>query len=378
MIAQRVVLVGGAGVFGSRLARGMVATSNAEVVIAGRDLARAQAAAKTLGATVGVALDRSKASGSDIAALKPDLVIDAAGPFQGADLSFARACIAAGVDYLDLADARDFVAAFPSLDAEARAANVRAIAGASSTPALTHAALEALTAGWRRINIVRAGISAGSRAPGGKSLIAAILNWAGAPVRVFEGGRWITRAGWRQTVRRALPDLGHRRFALAETADLDLIPARFAPREEAVFLAGLELGPQHHGLGFLAGLRQAGIIRDLQPFAGMARALAPVFAPFGSDRGGMFVEVFGRDADDRPARAEWTIVAPPAEGPFTPTLPALALARKLLSGESIAPGARPCVGLLSLEDLASDFARHGLVTHVVVEQIAGPFEERTG
>jgi hypothetical protein len=376
MSAQRVVLVGGAGIFGSRLARGLVATSSAEVVIAGRDLSRAQAAAKTLGATGGVALDRSKASASDIAALTPDLVIDAAGPFQGADLSFARACIAASVDYLDLADARDFVAAFPSLDAEARVANVCAITGASSTPALTHAALDALAPNWRRIDIVRAGISAGSRAPGGKSLIAAILNWAGAPVRVFEGGRWTMRAGWRQTVRRALPHLGRRRFALAETADLDLIPARFAPRKDAVFMAGLEIGLQHHGLGFLAGLRRAGVIRDLQPLAGILQGLAPIFAPFGSDRGGMFVEVYGCDADDRPARAEWTIVAPPGEGPFTPTLPALALARKLLSGELIAPGARPCVGLLSLEDLASDFAHHGLVTHVVIEQLAGPFEER--
>jgi saccharopine dehydrogenase-like NADP-dependent oxidoreductase len=195
MNRPRVVVVGGAGVFGSRLARGLVQTTDADVVIAGRNLSRAQATARDTGATGAVMLDRSRGTAADVAALGARIVVDAAGPFQGADLSFARACIAAGVDYLDLSDARDFVAAFPSLDAEARAKKVRAITGASSTPALTHAALDQLTRGWRRIDTVRAGISAGNRAPRGLSMIEAILSWTGAPVRVFEGGKWTTRSG---------------------------------------------------------------------------------------------------------------------------------------------------------------------------------------
>ena len=46
------------------------------------------------------------------------------------------ACIAAGAHYLDLADARDFVARIGTLDAAARAAGVAIISGASSVPAL--------------------------------------------------------------------------------------------------------------------------------------------------------------------------------------------------------------------------------------------------
>ncbi len=374
MTAKRILLVGGAGVFGSRLARGLVGTTDAEVLIAGRDLAKAQAAAKATGASGAVALDRSTATPAQIAALAPTLVIDAAGPFQESSLAFARACIAARVDYLDLADARDFVAAFPSLDAEAKAAGVRAITGASSTPAITHAALDELSQGWTRIDSIRAGISPGNRAPRGPSVVKAILSWVGAPVRVFEDGAWRTRPGWSGTTRHALPELGRRRFALTETPDLDLIPQRFHPREDAVFTAGLELALLHTGVGMVGAIRHAGIIRDFRPMAGVLQKLAALLNPFGSDRGGMFVEAFGRDADNRPVRAEWTLVSPRVVGPYVPTLPALVMARKLLAGEPIASGARACVGLLSLSALADDFKRHGFVTAIVQQPLTGAFE----
>ena len=139
-------------------------------------------------------LDRDTATAADIRALSADLVIDAAGPFQGADLRFARAVIEAGANYVDLADARDFVAAFPSLDALAREHNVAAITGASSTPALTHAVLDQLRAGWSRLDIVHAGIAPANQMDRGPAVMKAILTWVGAPVRVFEDGAWRERA----------------------------------------------------------------------------------------------------------------------------------------------------------------------------------------
>ena len=205
-------------------------------------------------------------------------MIDAAGPFQGADLSFARACIAAGVDYLDLADGRDFVAAFPALDADARAAGVRAVTGASSTPAITHAALDEMTRGWTRIDSIRAGISPGNRAPRGRSVVEAILSWTGAPVRVFENGEWRTRPGWSGTRKRQVAGLGRRRFALAETPDLDLLPVRYAPREEAVFMAGLELGLLHRGLGVLGAVRVGWVGEELSRQLGRVAVVAVVAA----------------------------------------------------------------------------------------------------
>ena len=378
MARKRILLVGGAGVFGSRLARGLGNTVDADVLIAGRTLAKAEATARDVKARGAVVLDRNTATAADIRALSVDLAIDAAGPFQGADMSFARACIAAGVDYLDLADGRDFVAAFPELDNAARAAGVRAITGASSTPAITHAALDELTRGWTRIDTISAGISPGNRAPRGRSVVEAILSWTGSPVRVFENGAWRTRPGWSGTHKRRIGTLGKRRFALAETPDLDLLPRRYAPRMDAVFTAGLELGPLHRGLAALGWLKAIGFAQTYAPAAGTLHWLSSLLRPFGSDRGGMYVEALGRDKDGVPVQAVWTLVSPPVVGPFTPTLPALALVRRLLAGDAVTPGARACVGIVSLADLRGDFERIGLETGIVRETMTGPFELALG
>ena len=172
-----------------------------------------------------------------------DSVVDAAGPFQNAAPTVARAAIAAGLHYVDLADARDFVAAFPELDATARAANIAALTGASSTPALSNAVLDDLTADWREITSVEVAISPGARAPRGRSVVEAILSWTGRPVRVFEDGDWRSRSGWSGLVTREFGAAGRRRLSLCETPDLDLLPARFRPTRSALFLAGLELRP---------------------------------------------------------------------------------------------------------------------------------------
>lgn len=92
------------------------------------------------------------------------------------------------------------------------------------------------------------------------------------------------------------------------------------------------------------------------------RFLAALLEPFGTDRGGMVVEVAGRDATGRPARACWSLVAAGGVGSTIPTLPALALARRLRDGRADSPGAGPCVGRLDLDDFAADFARHGITT----------------
>ena len=74
--------------------------------------------------------------------LKPLVVINTCGPFQNADYGIARACIASGVHYIDLADGRDFVTGITQLDADAKEHNVAVISGASTVPALSAAVIE--------------------------------------------------------------------------------------------------------------------------------------------------------------------------------------------------------------------------------------------
>ena len=365
-----VLVVGGAGAFGGRLAEGLIRTSDFAVVIAGRDLARAEARAAALGSRArAMRIDSATVAAEALRESGAFAVVDAAGPFQGAQYRLARAALAAGMHYVDLADARDFVVGFGALDPEARAAGRVALSGASSTPALSHAVLERLIRGWRRLDSVEIAISPGNRnAPRGLSVVQAILSYAGRPVRVFVDGAWTERPGWGRPRRTEMPGLGKRWLSLCETPDLDLVPARYAPRDAAIFHAGLELPVMHLGLYAASLLVQARLLRSLCPFAGMFRWIAERLKGFGSDRGGMMVVAAGIDSEGRPIRAVWSLIAESGAGPIIPTLPALAAIRAIAEGQITQPGARPCVGVLGLDTIEREFAPYAITTEIATRR----------
>lgn len=378
MSGRRILLVGGAGVFGARLAEGLAAAlPGCTVLVAGRNLARAERTVADLrarypeAALEALALDREGATAEALRATGAAVVVDAAGPFQNARPALAEASIAAGIDYLDLADARDFVWKFHSLDAAAQAAGVLAVTGVSSTPTLSHAALDMLVEGWRRIDSIEVGIAPGNRMPRGVAVVQAILSWVGQPVRVFMEGRWQQRRGWSGTRLQAIDGLRYRRpLALADVPDLDLLVERYAPRDSAVFRAGLEVPLLHYGLAFLGWLVPRTRIGNLSRWAKPLHRMASWCEPLGSDRGGMIVEALGRDGDDRPALARWIVVAPAGRGPNIPVLPALALIRRLLDDRpSLGHGARTGAGLLTLAEIAAEFPRIGLTTALHRQQL---------
>lgn len=367
----RVLVIGAGGVFGSRLCDGLL-RNGFEVVVAGRDRGRAKSVAGRLRAVfpqgrVEIAvLDTGTLTAGELTASGASIVADAAGPFQGAEPKTARAAIEAGLHYVDLADGRNFVAAFPELDAAAKEAGVAALTGCSSTPALSNAVLDRLTQGWREVVSVEAAISPGARAPRGLSVMRAILSWLGRPVRVFDGGGWKTQRGWSGLYRRDFGQAGNRWVSLCETPDLDLLPARFRSREGALFLAGLEPWPAHLGAWGLGWMVRA-FRFDPVPRAKVLTAISGWASVFGSDRGAMRVQAYGVDSEGRAARAVWRLVADPGEGPVTPGLPALAAIKAIAAGR-VAPGARACVGVLTLEDIVAEMAPHGLATETLVER----------
>ena len=369
---RRVLVFGGAGVFGARLTSAILNTTPWHVLVAGRDEARLAATVATLpaGRATAVTLDARQATVEALRAAQVFAVVDAAGPFQGAEPVLARVAIAAGIPIIDLADARDFVAGYGALDAAAKAAGVTALTGASSTPALSNAVLDTLTAGWSRVDRVEIAISPGNRAPRGLSVVRAILSYAGRPVRVHVAGEWESHPGWGLTVRRRFPGLGWRFLSLAETPDLDIVPARLAVRHTALFRAGLELPVLHLGLWLAALPVRWGLLRSLVPLARPFRAVAALLERFGSDRGGMMVEARGTDASGRSVCAVWSLVAEAGDGPSIPVLPALAALRLLAEG-ALPAGAGACVGVLPLAAIEAEFSRYRITTERR-EEHAGP------
>src|SRR5437762_13677400 len=113
---MRTVLVLGAyGFFGHRISAALASTASLGVLVGGRDLGRATAAARTMGLPVehAVALDAHDSKLADVLRrLHVDVLTHTAGPSQGQHYPVARATLEPACHYIDLPDARQSVAAF--------------------------------------------------------------------------------------------------------------------------------------------------------------------------------------------------------------------------------------------------------------------------
>jgi saccharopine dehydrogenase-like NADP-dependent oxidoreductase len=378
---RAVLVVGATGTFGERLAEGLI-RSGIAVIGAARNSARLEALAKRLGPRFAVEpLDRSSVDAArlqDLRARWPALfaVADASGPFQTSDYRLPRAAIGAGLHYVDLADARAFVGGSRVLDAEARAANVAVLAGASSTPALSHAVLDTLVAGSRKIIAIEVSIAPGNRAPRGLSTVHAVLSTVGRPIPVFRGGRWVEEVGWGLNRTIELPGVGKRRVALCETPDLDLLVERYHPSADAIFRAGLELRVLHEGVATLGLLVRLGILKSLAALVRPLRLLAELLKPFGSDRGGMRVDVLLENDAGQLLRRVWTLAADGGDGLYVPTLPALAALKMLAAGSLEWRGAGPCAGVIPYDAIAAEFGHHNIKTQTEENSAPAPLFRR--
>ncbi len=375
---MKILVVGGYGVFGERLLR-LLARDGHALWVAGRDERRAAALAKDIGAQA-VQLDRT----GDLSALlsiKPDLLVDAAGPFHAygeQPYRLVEACIEARINYLDLCDDADFCAGIATLDALAKSRGVYALSGASSVPAISSAAVVELAQGMLEIDAIDSVILPGNRAPRGRSVIASILAQCGADGRRWQAGRWVRMRGWSEPRRFVLDatesKAEQRRCAwLVKVPDLTLFPKYFRAHSVS-FRAGLELPVMNYFLAALSWLR------GYWPFAmprwtvWLIERVASGLLPLGSDVGGMQVQVTGRISHDaHMRRRQWTLLATGGDGPYVPAIAVRAIAR----GPSPASGARPCIAEVTLAqveatmgDLSISFRRDETIVVPLIEKLA--------
>jgi hypothetical protein len=374
-----ILVIGGYGGFGARLCRRLAAAGHS-LIVAGRSADKAARFAGELPSARPLALDRSGEFGPLLERERPDLVVDAAGPFQGSDYRVPSACIATAIPYLDLADARDFVCGIGALDSEARAAGVAIVSGASTSPALTGAIARRLAEGLDRVDSVEIALSAANRAAGGDAVVAAALSYAGRPMRLWRGRRWTESAGWQEMKRADFTfddgrgGLSGRLVALADLADLELLPASLPGRPAIAFRAGTELGFQMWALWLLSWMMRWGWVKSLAPARRAIVALYRLTGRIGGKRSAMSVTLAGRRGGALLAR-RWTVVAEEGEGLEIPTLAAELLAADILAGR-VEPGARSCESLLTLERFEALLARLPVRTEAVERRLAPPLYAR--
>jgi len=299
-------------------------------------------------------LDANLATAADLESLGVRLVINASGPYQAGRTRLAEAAIAAGCHYIDLADSRAFVAGFGALDHAARAADVLAVTGASSVPGLSSAVVAALRGGFETIDLIDIAISPGNAFDPGVATVASVLGGVGLPMRMLIDWQWRTVHGWQGLARGSFGSAGRRWLGYVDVPDLELFAREDARLGTVRFRAGLEVSAFHLGLWAASWLVRAGLVGSLAPLAPRLLAIKRKLSRLGSDRGGMLVEMRGRDAEGRSKTVRWLLEAGSGHGPYVPALASVALAKRLASGVETRRGAMACFGLVSLEDILAE------------------------
>lgn len=363
-------MLGGYGNFGARICRALAGDPTVELMVGGRDETRAKALADALGSGArGIPIDWGAHNFANVLrGLGVELLIHAAGPFQGQDYGVAKAAASVGAHYIDLADGRRFVCDFPAaLDVDFRSAGRTAISGASTVPALSSAVVEHLARDWRSIHHIGSCIAPAQTAPRGTATLAAVLGYCGEEIRVWQRGRWQLRRAWAEPERVEFARMPQRLGALCDIPDLEVFPAHFGVRDGVFFRAALEIKVAQRVFAALAAARAIGVLRHPERLARPLNAVAKCFDSLGSSRGGMVVRVAGEGDAGQGLQAEWHITADNDHGPEIPCMASILMARRLARGEVLPKGAQVCMGLLALEDFLPEFSRWGMQTDTIVE-----------
>jgi len=116
----RILVLGGYGNFGARIARSLAIHPNVQLIIAGRNLPKAKKLVASLhndNSHTSTILDQDASSFvDDLDSLNIDCLIHTSGPYQGQGYSVAKACINTRTHYIDLADGKEFVKVFSALN----------------------------------------------------------------------------------------------------------------------------------------------------------------------------------------------------------------------------------------------------------------------
>jgi hypothetical protein len=367
----KVLILGGYGTFGGRLARLLADEPRLTLLIAGRSKAKAHAFCDTHLAAAGArveaaAVDRDGDLAATFAALAPDVVVDASGPFQsyGDDpYRVVKAALEARAHYMDLADGADFVRSIAELDAAAKRANVFVLAGMSSFPALTAAAVRRLVAAAKIVELesIAAGVAPLPYAAVGLNVVRAIASYAGRPVPARRGGRTSTVYPLTETRRYAIAPPGFRplrplTYSLVDVPDLTLL-CDLWPEVRDVWVGAAPVPAIWHRLfRWLAWGVRVRVLPPLTPLAPLMYRTMNALT-WGERRGGMFVEVTGRRGDGTAVKRSWHLLAEGDDGPLIPCMAVEAIVRGMLDGRAPAPGARAAMREIEVDDYARAFAR---------------------
>lgn len=374
-----ILIIGGYGSFGGRLAQALQ-DCHVTLYIAGRSLQKAQQFCQSLAQqhahNIAVCFDRESNVSHQLIQINPQMVVDAAGPFQGTaqlDYAVVRACIAQGRHYLDLADGSDFVEQIAQFDAAARAQQVFVLSGVSSFPVLSSAALAYLCEDGFVPQHVQAGIAPSPKAGVGLNVMRAVCSYAGYPIEITRKAEQQQAYAWCES----------RVFCIAPAGQIPLKPLRFSlvdvpdlremvkiwPTLASVWMgAGVAPALYHRLFNVLSLLVRWRVLRSLKPLAGLMTWVMN-HCNWGEHRGGMYLCAWGEHPKLGMQKRSLHLIAEGDDGLGIPSVPAEIIIRQVLQGTLPQTGARAALCAVRFQDYAQSFATKQIYSSIRVQDI---------
>jgi hypothetical protein len=349
-----IVVYGGSGFFGRLVVNDLLGHTEARLVIASR---RSPWHPMVNSRVAYVCSDLNDIASVRATLVGASVVVHCAGPYQFQDPTLVRAAIESGVHYVDLAEDPEFVRQTLGFHKAAQRADVAIVSGASVVPGLTALLAQALH--FDRADSIRTFVAPGTCGSRGLATVRSLLSGVGRPLRLLRGGRETMARGWSKPEWVEFPPpIGWRLQYLAiETADRDVL-SRELGAQSIEFKAGSEFPWVNRSLGAVARLRARTNFPSLERWANPIRKYLQLLGRFGTDAGGVIVEVAGI------LNCELTLqqvaVTAAGEGERIPSLLAAIGAAALLRGELTARGALRLSTWLPTTQLFEELHRRGL------------------
>ena len=272
---HKILIIGGYGTFGGRIARLLADDARLTLLIAGRTLHKAESFVdryQDLAKMIPVPFDRDGDVLQQISDLAPEIVVDASGPFQayGRDpYRVVEAAIASGVHYLDLADASEFVYGIEAFDSRAREARVFVLSGASTCPSLSSAVCRKMVRDMDKVHSIRGGVAPSPYSGVGLSVMRAVAHSAGKAVSIIENNAVTTAYPFTDAHQFTIAPPGQlplyrRTFSLVDLPDLRLLQ-RVVPQAQNTWLGAAPVPALYHAtLRVLARLVKRGWLPSIR------------------------------------------------------------------------------------------------------------------
>lgn len=193
----KIVALGGAGVMGTELLRQIIKRTDAEIVVADASAKALKRSVEEFGTRISPAQIDVQDHDALVKLLKgANVAVSTIGPFYKFGNRIVKACIDAGVNFLDIDDDFDSTKACLDLDQDASRAGIIAVKGCGASPGITNILARFASDKLDSVEDIRIYWAQSSIDPTGPG---AMLHWfhiTAEMIPVFRDGKWVEIKGF--------------------------------------------------------------------------------------------------------------------------------------------------------------------------------------